>query len=165
MQIPSKNIVLYLIAIPLLSMLYLMLSHFISTNYLYDRFLPIIITMGLFLFLSHQHQKYWDKSIIKSEYISKSSIFISMTYLIILIIILVKISLEDWFSSFVPRGALFYYLPFIISAYVAPFLLFSHVLADSNDSLKRLKYTASAYLFIILCIAFWYIRQIIATPH
>lgn len=165
MPIPSKNIILYLIVIPLFAVFYLSLSHSISDKYILDRFLPIIITTGLLLYLSKQHLDYWDKSILKSEHISRISLFISISYLIILIIILATIDLEEWFSSYIPKGALFYYLPFIVSSFVAPFLLFSHVLSDSSDSLKRLKYTASAYLFIILCIAFWYIRQIIATPH
>jgi len=156
----NKNTIIFLGAIPILGSLYLTASHFYSDLYLADRFLPIIIGVGLIIYLTKQHYSYWDKSIIHSEYISRLNIFISIAYSILLTIVLVQIDLNDWYKDFVLQKAIiFYHLPFIFSAYVVPFLLFSHVLADSNDDIKRLKYTASAYLLIIVCFAFWFIKQ------
>ena len=149
---------IYFIAIPIAGSFYLNASHLYSSNFLADKFLPYIISALLLAYLGKQHYLYWDKSFPIRKYISSFNLLILILFIALQAIFLFNIDLQYWYSELTNRSAPFYIFPFIISGYVIPFLVFSHVLADSMDYLKRIIYIGSAYLIIFTCVIFWWVK-------
>lgn len=148
----------YFLVIPTAGSIYLKVSHLYSPNFLADRFLPYIISIALLIYLGRQHYLYWDKSFSISKFLSVFNLLIIISFIILQAIFLISINLQHWYLGLISRSAPFYIFPFIISGYVVPFILFSHVLADSIHYSKRIIYIGSAYLIIITCSIFWWVK-------
>ena len=153
-----EKLFLYLV-IPIAGSVYLKVSHLYSSHFLADRFLPYIISASLLIYLGRQHYLYWDSSFPISKYISIFNLFILISFIILQAAFLININLQHWYLGLFNRSTPFYIFPFIISGYVIPFLLFSHVLADSMEYSKRIYYLGSAYLIIITCFIFWLVKM------
>jgi len=148
----------YFLVIPIAGSIYLKASHLYFPDFLADRFLPYIISASLLFYLGRQHHLYWDKSLTISKYLSVFNQFILISFIVLQALFLFSIDLQQWYFGLINRSAPFYIFPFIISGYVVPFLLFSHVLADSIQYSKRILYIGSAYLIIITCFIFWWVK-------
>ena len=158
-QSNSKLELVFLLFLPVLGAITLSLSHFYFKIDWFDRIFPIIISLMILVYLAWQHAIQWDKKFFKKPYLSPTNLFFAVTYGLIIVYVLSSLDLRSWYQTMTFRTALFYFLPFILSAYVVPFLLFSHVLADSLDKLKRFHFIGSAHFIMALCLALWWIRQ------
>ena len=127
-------------------------------NYFFDRLLPVVVSLSLLGYLARQHYLYWDNFFFKKPYISKLNGTIAFLFGFLLLIVLYKIDLKLWYAPLVPSASTFFFLPFIISGYALPLLLFSHIFADSLEMSRRIKYIGSAYFIIIVCFLFYWVR-------
>ncbi len=148
-----------LLFIPMLGEIILYVAHYSFKNDAFIRLFPIITSILMLAYLAWQHRYYWYKNLFKKDYFSLINLFFAISYGVVIVYFLSSIDLQRWFLNMTYRTSVFYFLPFILSAYVVPFLLFSHVLADSLDSIKRFRFIGSAHFIMALCFAFWWIRQ------
>ncbi len=160
---PNKLTALLFLFVPFCEMYFAVSQLYLENkeNYLPDRLLPVVVTIFLLIYLAKQHYLYWDKSFLNKPYLSIINSTIAISFGVLLLLVLYKADLKIWYMHLSPSASTFYFLPFIISGYVIPLLLFSHIFADSLDIAKRIKYIGSAYLIIIVCFLFWWIRYTI----
>jgi len=149
----------YLILIPLLGSLYIKVSHLYSDTFLADRLLPYLISTILIIYFGRKHYIYWDKIYFQKKYLSIPVFFAVVAFLILQAFFLFKIDVPEWYSGLTNRSAPIYIFPYILSGYVVPFLLFSHVAADSLSYSKRIYFISISLLITVICFIFWLVKK------